>query len=78
MQTNWYETSFHGLALEFWRNVVTTEQTSSEADFIEAELGVPAGSQILDMPCGNGRHSVELAKRGHTMTAVDLSTECVA
>lgn len=29
------------------------------------------------MPCGSGRHSVELARRGHRVTGVDLSAEAI-
>jgi SAM-dependent methyltransferase len=30
-------------------------------------------SKILDLACGNGRHSIELAKKGFCITGVDLS-----
>jgi len=75
MQMNWYEQFFRGLALEFWRNAVSAEQTAAEADFIEGELGLTIASRVLDIPCGNGRHSIELAKRGHIMTGIDLCDE---
>ena len=75
MQTKWYEQFFYGLALEFWRNAVSAEQTTADADFIESELRLPPGSRVLDIPCGNGRHSIELAKRGYVMTGLDLCEE---
>ena len=28
---------------------------------------------IVDLGCGHGRHSVELAKRGHKVTGIDLT-----
>jgi len=34
-------------------------------------LGVEPGAGILDLGCGPGRHSVELAKRGFRVTGVD-------
>jgi SAM-dependent methyltransferase len=34
-------------------------------------LGVDPGAEILDLGCGPGRHSVELAKRGFRVTGVD-------
>jgi SAM-dependent methyltransferase len=77
MRTNWFESFFRGLALEFWRKAVSREETERDVNFIESEFGLPGGSQILDIPCGNGRHSVELAKRGYAMTSVDLSDEFV-
>ena len=33
------------------------------------------GSEILDLPCGYGRHSVEFAKRGFNVTGMDFSKE---
>ena len=77
MRTSWYEHFFHGLALEFWRRAVTPQETERDADFIESELGLPKMSRILDVPCGNGRHSVALGRRGYMMTAADLSEEFV-
>jgi len=78
MKPNWYEEFFHGLALDLWRNAVTKEQTQSESEFIADVLDLPTGARILDVPCGNGRHSLELAKRGYRMTGVDLSTGFIA
>src|SRR5262249_22839496 len=31
------------------------------------------GARILDVPCGFGRHSIELARRGFRVTGVDIS-----
>ena len=75
MRTDWFEDFFHGLAVEFWRRAVPAEETVKDVNFIEAELGLARQSRILDIPCGNGRHSIELAKRGYSMTAVDLCHE---
>src|SRR5215831_1583258 len=78
MRTNWFEGFFHGLALEFWRIAVTPKETEQDVNFVEMELSVPKGSRILDIPCGNGRHSLEFAKRGYAVTGIDLSDEFVA
>jgi len=78
MRTNWFEDFFRGLALEFWRQAVTPQETEQDVHFINSELALPQGSRVLDIPCGNGRHSVELAKRGYAMTSVDLSSEFIA
>src|SRR5437764_454779 len=49
--------------------------TCADADFIEKALNVAPGARLLDVPCGNGRHSIELTRRGYRMTGIDLSQE---
>lgn len=74
MFPNWFETFFDGLALDMWRGAVTPEQTVREADFLVSRLELRPGMSVLDVPCGNGRHAVELARRGLRVTGVDIST----
>jgi SAM-dependent methyltransferase len=71
-------TFFTGVALEFWRRAMTPEQTRLEADFLAETLRCPAGASLLDVPCGNGRHAIELAQRGYCLTGVDSSDEFIA
>jgi cyclopropane fatty-acyl-phospholipid synthase-like methyltransferase len=73
MYPNWFETFFEGLALDMWRGVMTPEQTAREAGFLAEYLQLQPGATVLDVPCGNGRHAVELARRGMKMTGVDIS-----
>ena len=75
--SNWYENFFHGVALDLWRKAVSPEQTQSEADFLVKTLECASGSRLLDVPCGNGRHSLELAKRGYQMTGLDISEQFI-
>jgi SAM-dependent methyltransferase len=75
--TNWYENFFHGLSLDLWRKAISPKQTKSEADFLVKVLQCKKGSHLLDVPCGNGRLSFELAKRGYRLTGVDLSAEFI-
>jgi SAM-dependent methyltransferase len=77
MQTNWWENFFHGVALDFWRAVVSEEQTRAEGDFIQRQLQLFPGAKVLDVPCGNGRLSVELARRGFQLTGVDIAREFI-
>src|SRR6266498_3256452 len=77
MQTNWWENFFHGVALDFWRAVVSEEQTRAEGDFIQRQLQLSPGAKVLDVPCGNGRLSIELARRGFQLTGVDIAREFI-
>jgi SAM-dependent methyltransferase len=42
-----------------------------EVDQIAHLLELPPGAAVLDLCCGTGRHALELARRGHRVTAVD-------
>lgn len=75
MQKPWWENFFHGVALDFWRAAVSAEHTRAEADFIAKQLQLSDAAKVLDVPCGNGRLSIELAKRGFALTGVDIATE---
>ncbi len=59
------------LVLAVYRQGKPPEQTRREADYIEDLLGLAAPAHLLDVPCGGGRLSVELAARGHRVTGVD-------
>jgi cyclopropane fatty-acyl-phospholipid synthase-like methyltransferase len=75
--TNWYEDFFHGIALDLWRKAISPEQTKAEGDFLVNVLQCEAGAHLLDVPCGNGRLSLELARGGYRVTGVDISQEFI-
>jgi SAM-dependent methyltransferase len=50
-----------------------TKGTTQEVDFLEATLGLTPGMRILDVGCGPGRHSHELARRGYLVHGIDIS-----
>ncbi len=77
MQSNWYEHFFHGVVLDVWRKAVPPEQTRAEVEFLEKTLELAAGARLLDVPCGNGRHSLELVARGYRTTGVDIAEEFI-
>ncbi len=55
-----------------------TKNTVAEVDFLVEELSLQPGDSILDVGCGTGRHSIELAKRGYAVTGIDLSSGMLA
>lgn len=75
--SNWYEDFFHGVTLDLWRKAIPSEQTKAESEFLINNLACDAGAHLLDLPCGNGRLSFELAKRGYRVTGVDISEEFI-
>jgi len=57
---------------------VFTKNTVDEVDFLLEELELKDGDSVLDIGCGTCRHSIELAKRGYSVTGLDLSAEMLA
>ncbi len=68
----WYEELFENYGKKY-DNESFTQGTSGECDFIEKEAEFDKTLKILDIGCGTGRHSIELAKRGYNITGIDLS-----
>src|SRR2546429_8069256 len=75
--SNWFEDFFHGVTLDLWRKAIPPSQTNAEADFLAVHLNCQSGAHVLDVPCGNGRLSFELAKRGFRVTGGDISEEFI-
>lgn len=55
-----------------------TYGTKNEVDFLMQALSLRPGMRLLDVGSGPGRHSVEFAKRGLEVVAVDISAEFIA
>jgi SAM-dependent methyltransferase len=77
MQNDWYKSFFTGVALDMWSNAMTPEITETEAGFLADVLELQPGSSVLDVPCGNGRHSIALAKRGYKVIGIDLAPQFI-
>ncbi len=69
---------------ETWRDFFTaqaatyldnefTKNTRVEVQFIQELFGLPPKSRILDIGCGVGRHAIQLARAGYSVTGVDLT-----
>ena len=58
--------------------LLTAERTAMEADFLVAQLGLRPGARVLDVGCGFGRHSIELARRGYRLLGIDSSAAMIA
>jgi SAM-dependent methyltransferase len=73
IRDNWYEDFFQGINCELWEKAIPSEYTKQEVDFLVSELNLQKGQHILDIPCGFGRHAIELSKRGFNVTGIDIS-----
>lgn len=73
----WYVDFFTELPNAFWRAAMPSESTSAEVDFIIRVTGLRPGSRVLDVACGSGRHTLELARRGCRVTGLDVSAEAI-
>jgi SAM-dependent methyltransferase len=62
---------FHGYYKDIWRQIFPEKTSQAEVDYIIEEGKLTSGSNVLDIMCGYGRHSLELARRGMKVTAID-------
>ena len=70
---DWYATAFDGASAE----MAWTERTESEVNRALNMLKPAGGERILDLACGSGRHSIELARRGFEVVGADISAELI-
>ena len=68
----WYEKLFENYAEQYDKESFT-QGTIGECDFIEKELNYDKSLRVIDIGCGTGRHTIELTKRGYSVTGIDLS-----
>ena len=69
----WYVDFFREGFYHRWGPADRFQRAEREVDFIEEALGLPAGASVFDLCCGEGRHTVALARRGYPMTGLDRS-----
>ena len=67
----------HSLWEALYAEQVSAEQTAIECDFIERLMPLEKFPDILDLACGTGRHSIELASRGYNVTGVDINVQAL-
>lgn len=71
----WFEDYFTRDWMRFRDADLMKSKALSEVDFLEDALGISPPARILDIGCGFGRHAIELACRGYTVTGLDLSAD---
>jgi SAM-dependent methyltransferase len=73
---HWFEPLADHLGSAYLRYSFT-RGTRQEVDALWSALDLSAGSRVLDVGCGPGRHSLELAARGAVVTGLDISQRFV-
>lgn len=69
---DWWRTWFGPSYLALYDQELA-QRTPNEIDHLEALLKLQPPLRILDLACGQGRHAIELARRGYDLTGLDLS-----
>jgi ubiquinone/menaquinone biosynthesis C-methylase UbiE len=55
-----------------------SEKSRAQVDFVIEKLALQPGARVLDLCCGQGRHLLDLMKRGYEVVGVDLSEYMLA
>ncbi len=74
---DWWTEFFHGPFSDLQLAGIHEERAKEEVDALEKRLALVQPMDILDAPCGTGRHSLELARRGHRVTGVDFNPRVI-
>lgn len=71
---SWFDSPYY--------HILYKDRDQKEADdFLDnllTFLKLPQGSEVLDIACGKGRHSLHLNSKGYIVTGIDLSQQSIA
>ena len=77
MKQAWFKNWFNS---PYYHQLYFNRDEKEAAAFINKlieHLKPAAGNTMLDVACGKGRHSVQLANAGFNVTGIDLSEESI-
>ncbi len=75
--SEWWESYFDEQYLLEYEPIFTLEKDRREVTRLIEVLGLPSGSRILDVPCGQGRHAHLLAEAGFDVDGIDYSEHLI-
>ncbi len=75
---NWWADYFDSQYLLEYEPLFSLERDRHEVARIMEIIGLPSGSRILDVPCGQGRHAHLLAEAGFDVDGLDYSPDLLA
>ncbi|HEY0971740.1 MAG TPA: methyltransferase domain-containing protein [Gemmatimonadales bacterium] len=70
---DWWASYFDAQYLREYEPLFQLERDRREVSRVVEILGLPAGSRLLDCPCGQGRHAHLLAETGFDVDGLDYS-----
>ncbi len=71
--SSWFNTPFYHV---LYKNR-DEKEANNFLNHLSKELDLPLASNVMDLACGKGRHSVALNKLGYKVLGVDLSQESI-
>lgn len=71
-RSEWFSSFFAGLYSQVLPSSFSPAQTLSHVRLVRRLLALRKNERVLDIPCGQGRLTIPLARAGLTMTGVDL------
>ena len=77
MQQSWFK---HWFNSPYYHQLYFNRDDNEAAAFIDKLINYlkpVAGSSMLDVACGKGRHSIQLANKGFDVTGIDLSDDSI-
>lgn len=77
-RAEWWESYFDERYLSEYSPLFSLESDRREVARLVELLALPLGARVLDIPCGQGRHSHLLAEAGFDVTGLDYSDYLLA
>ena len=75
---DWWASCFDAQYVKEYEPLFTEERDRRDVARLIEVMELPAGSRILDVPCGQGRHAHPLAEAGFDVNGLDFSADLLA